>query len=224
MESPCWHCGASIHTYPSRLAEARDRFCSKACLYAARRAAALDPILMASRFWSHVERLIRPGCWDWLASCEGGGYGQFVLHAGANTKAHHVAWFLATGHWPASGECVLHTCDNRGCVRNDEPGVYRVNGHELPRFGHLALGTVADNNADMRAKGRDNRTARARGEQHGGAKLTDAQVAAIRSAYAAGGVTQRALASHYGVCQGTISHILLGRSTGNRRYRVSAPL
>lgn len=210
MESPCWHCGVPIHTYPSRLAEGRDRFCSKACLYAARRAAALEPAHLAARFWSHAQRRVEHGCWQWLASCAQHGYGQFALHADANEKAAHVAWYLATGHWPTADECVLHTCDNRACVRNDEPGVYVVNGHELPRFGHLALGTIADNNADMRAKGRDNRTARVRGEQHGRAKLTDAQVAEVRQLYAAGGVSQRELARRFGVSQAGISILVRG--------------
>lgn len=46
-------------------------------------------------------------------------------------------------------------------------------------------------------------------------KLTDADVSAIRSRYAAGGVTQRQLGEEYEVSQAAISRITLG---GNWRY------
>ena len=52
-------------------------------------------------------------------------------------KAHRVAWVLQRGPIPPA-HCVLHRCDNPGCVRGS----------------HLFLGTVADNNRDMFAKGR----------------------------------------------------------------------
>jgi hypothetical protein len=46
-----------------------------------------------------------------------------------------------------------------------------------------------------------------RGEDHGRAKLTQAQVDAIR---AAEGVSQRALARRYGIAQATVSQIRAG--------------
>jgi hypothetical protein len=46
------------------------------------------------------------------------------------------------------------------------------------------------------------------GERHPDAKLTDAQVAEIRTRYASGDVLQRELAAEYGVLQNHISRIV----------------
>lgn len=90
--------------------------------------------------------------------------------------------------------CVLHRCDNPPCCN--------------PR--HLFLGTVADNNADMRAKGRasGNRT---RGEANHRARLTDDQVRGILS-MAAAGVPQRRIAANFGTTQANVSSIVTGRT------------
>ncbi|MCC7539220.1 MAG: HNH endonuclease [Deltaproteobacteria bacterium] len=55
---------------------------------------------------------------------------------------------------------------------------------------------------------------RPRGESHGNAKLTNAQVAEIRTMLAAG-CTLRAVAAKMGVCKATISHIRTGRLWAN---------
>jgi hypothetical protein len=71
---------------------------------------------------------------------------------------------------------VLHRCDNPACV---EPA-------------HLFLGTIADNNADRHAKGRD-----ARGEANGQAKLSEHDVERIRALK--GQLSQRAIGKIFGV-------------------------
>ena len=48
----------------------------------------------------------------------------------------------------------------------------------------------------------------ARGEHIGNAVLTDAVAAEIRQSYAAGGVSQQALAARYGVSQATVSRVV----------------
>lgn len=71
--------------------------------------------------------------------------------------AHRHAWRLASGEDPPpreSGLLVCHTCDLPNCVRNDPPGVYVADGRELPRYGHLFLGSALDNQRDRRAKRR----------------------------------------------------------------------
>lgn len=49
------------------------------------------------------------------------------------------------------------------------------------------------------------------GERHGGAKLTDAQAAEMRAAYAAGGVTYRELAERYGISPSGVGAIIRGQ-------------
>ena len=89
-----------------------------------------------ARFDSTWEAVTESGCWLWLGSTKGGGYGRFRLR-GASLRAHRAAWELYRGPIPI-GVCVLHRCDVRVCVNPD----------------HLWLGTVRDNNLDAIRKGR----------------------------------------------------------------------
>ena len=52
---------------------------------------------------------------------------------------------------------------------------------------------------------------RARGESHGGAKLTAAEVTEIRARYQAGGITQYELAAEYGISQPVIGKVVTGK-------------
>lgn len=92
-----------------------------------------------SRFWKNVER--SDGCWRWLGSLGGHGYGQIMVNRKAWT-AHRYAYVLAHGEIPMRdgkhGAVVMHTCDNRWCVNPE----------------HLRIGTQGDNLRDMFAKGR----------------------------------------------------------------------
>ena len=84
----------------------------------------------------------------------------------------------------------FHACHNNG-VRTDN------------RIENLRWGTPKSNYAD-----RDSHGTTARGERNGKAKLTAAKVLEIRAKYAAGGVSQRALAIEYGVSQLPIEQII----------------
>lgn len=125
------------------------------------------------------------GCWNWKASKDRGGYGQFRI-AVKMQRAHRVAYQLYVGEIP-DGLCCLHRCDNRLCVRPD----------------HLFLGTQADNVHDCENKSRGIHPT---GEKHYCAKLTEEQVKTIRARWLDGarGVD---LAIEFGVSQPTISMI-----------------
>jgi hypothetical protein len=81
---------------------------------------------------------------------------------------------------------VTHSCDNPACFL----------------YEHLRIGTIADNNADKSAKGRQRGP---RGENHHWAKLTLNDVRSIRLRYSKG-ETQKALAEEYKVHPSTISY------------------
>lgn len=143
-----------------------------------------------ARFEAKVDR--SPGlgphgeCHEWTASVNDSGYGKFKLAGRGWMRAHRVAWFLATGEWPALP--VLHTCDNPRCVR----------------FAHLLLGTQADNQRDMRLKGRASR-----GEHRPLAKLKARDVPKIRALRRV--ESQATTAQRFGVSRATISDVQTGR-------------
>lgn len=139
----------------------------------------LDP---AARFWAKVDT--SGPCWLWTGSLDTHGYGH--LRVGPRiVLAHRLAWQFATGTWPDLH--VLHTCDTPRCVR----------------FDHLFLGTDADNMADCVTKGR---YPSRRGSRNGRARLTEADVHAIRAQHASGTPTT-VLARQYGVHRQTILRI-----------------
>lgn len=150
-----------------------------------------------SRFWENVDKT--DTCWLWCGYRFSTGYGGVWNQARRQyVGAHRVAWELARGPLPP-GIFVCHHCDVRNCVRPD----------------HLFLGTARENMADMYAKGRQPSPAdiakggaSRRGARNGRAKLDAAAVTAIRERYAAGSVTQSALAREYGVGQPHISRII----------------
>jgi hypothetical protein len=145
----------------------------------------------AIRFRSYTERRGRDDCWLWTAGRDGAGYGAFNLSRDRVRmvyRASRIAYMLATGRDPGP-LCVCHRCDNPRCVN--------------PR--HLFLGTHADNNADRDAKGRNVVVV---GEQNGSAKLTEAQVIAIRKA----DDTERAIAARFAVGSSVINRIRNGKN------------
>lgn len=144
------------------------------------------------RFWLQVEP--SDYCWTWGGRRSRKGYGLVVIGSDDHF-AHRIAWRLANSRSVPEGMFVLHRCDNRPCVRPS----------------HLFLGTLADNNADMKAKGRTYRPTWV-GSAVPTAKVTEADVAEIRRLYRAGGVTQTALAIRYGLNQGTVNGLIRGRT------------
>jgi len=152
-------------------------------------------------FWTMVVE--QPtGCRTWTGQTLSG-YGKYSL-GHKKRSAHRIAYELTYGSIP-TGLSVCHRCDVKLCCNPE----------------HLFLGTQADNNADMRRKGRA-----ARGETHGsrthperlcrGAdradhKLTEDQVRTIRKLPTTR-ANQRVLAHQFGVSASAIRHVIYGES------------
>lgn len=172
------------------------------------------------RFWKHVDRSSE--CWLWTgALLQSGKYGLFAWYDESRQKqqlrtAHRASYELAYGPIP-EGQMVLHTCDNRACVKPE----------------HLYLGTHTQNMQDMTVRGRaatgerngkrlhpdrqprgDTHPNRlhpermARGERQGSAKLTAEQVQAMRARYDAGGILLRELAVEFGCPLSTVHQVV----------------
>ena len=179
------------------------------------------PPTPAERFWSKVDKdgpvcvpELGP-CWMWTAGTQRGGYGCIRV-SGKHVGAHRLVWELHFGQIPP-GQWVLHRCDNPPCVRPS----------------HLFLGTSADNQRDCVAKGRHSVSLEqmlqdvmvapwkalmsaggprvAFGESHYSAKLTTAQVEAIRRRYIPHRVSTYKLAKEFGVSRSAISDVLSGK-------------
>lgn len=85
------------------------------------------------------------GCLEWTGATNTKGYGH-IRYERKVVRTHRLAWKLAKGPIPP-GIKVLHHCDNPPCCETDPTEGYPE--------GHLFLGTTADNQADMSAKGRN---------------------------------------------------------------------
>lgn len=57
---------------------------------------------------------VTPGCWEWTAALDCGGYGQLIWE-GRQAKAHRVVWESLVGPIP-TGLALDHLCRNRSCV------------------------------------------------------------------------------------------------------------
>ena len=68
------------------------------------------------------------GCWPWIGTAKGNGYGM-IVHNGVRWLAHRLAYELQVGPIP-SGLQIDHLCRNRGCVNpaHMEPVTNRENG------------------------------------------------------------------------------------------------
>jgi hypothetical protein len=138
------------------------------------------------RFWSKVDKKRDDECWNWTGALKKEGYGMFNC-AGKTRHSHRISLVLFLGR-ELTG-CVLHSCDNRRCVNPN----------------HLREGTLAENSAEMVAKGR---------QKHGSlcswSKLTEDQVRQIKTRLLAGEVGA-SLAREFGVDKNLIYRIRDGR-------------
>lgn len=144
-------------------------------------------------FWRNVAVGDDHECWPWKGYRSKKGYGR--AKAGFSlTHAHRLAYFYHNKVMPRVDEMVCHECDNPPCCN--------------PR--HLFLGNAAINNLDKMLKGRA-RTAPQRGERNHNARLSSADVAAIRARLARG-ERNTEIAADYPVTHSMVSRIRCGKA------------
>lgn len=199
----CECCGTSFFAEGHRVRQGLARFCSVPCGLTLAREERWRRYASTEEERLNAMRITRGDdeCWGW-AGFTYKGYGRISRapeHGGRAIGAHRLAYEIAYGPIPA-GLTVLHRCDNPECTN--------------PR--HLFLGTNQDNNRDRDTKGRQ-----AKGERQGSAKLTEADVRAIR----ASAETFDVLAARYSVSPATIAQAARGATWSHvpgakRRRRV----
>ncbi len=148
-----------------------------------------------AKFWQHITVLNGDRCWLWSGRTAPGGYGIFSIGR-LYYRASRIMVFIVTGSDPGP-LWALHSCDNPPCVSPF----------------HLFIGNHIDNMNDAVHKGRmasgQNHGLRrhperaARGERHGGCKLTAAQVLEIRSRTG----TEVNLAEEFGISRSMVGLI-----------------
>ena len=148
---------------------------------------------LAERFWAKVAKRDIDECWEWQASVDTRGYGNFGVPRNDGTgryimqRAHRIAWELTHGPLAGPGQHLCHTCDNRKCVNP----------------AHLFIGNPQINMQDCAAKGRFNGR---KGENNPRAKLTAKDVLDIRSST----IPLAQLARHYGVVKSVVGYAKRG--------------
>jgi len=110
------------------------------------------------------DRTESDGCWLWKGAKNEQGYGRISGDNGVMLLAHRAVWTVEKGKIPA-GMILMHVCDTPACVN--------------PK--HLRVATQAENLLDMRAKMRGSDPPWNGGAKHHSARLTEADVRAIRS-------------------------------------------
>lgn len=133
-------------------------------------------------------RAVPGGPWKQLkASTDKHGRKMLTFHpSGEQVFVHRLVLLAFVGPCPEGMEC---------CHANDNSSDNRLD--------NLRWDTSKANKADGLRNGN-----RPRGERHGRSKLTPDAIAAIRSEYAAGGISQAALGKRHGLSQTQIGRIV----------------
>lgn len=162
----------------------RRRFCDKNCS-----AKATSPYAsMHERLLSNSTPADERGCWNWTGYRDAKGYGRASSDHSKEVLAHRISYIEFVGPIP-EGLHILHSCDNPACINP----------------AHLRPGTNDDNMLDRLER---DRCFKPKGEINPKAKLTEADVLAIRSS----SESRKVLASRFGVATSSIGNILRRRT------------
>jgi hypothetical protein len=148
----CRHCGSAFIAHAQQVRLGLGFYCSRHCSGASSAIRNGLALSLTDRFFSYVLQNETTECWLWSGDITTRGYGLFRYN-GERVAAHQSAWEQVAGLIP-DNFVVCHTCDVRRCVRNDDAGIYVVDGIVYQRRGHLWIGTQIANLADMILKGR----------------------------------------------------------------------
>lgn len=141
------------------------------------------------RFWNRVDKT--GSCWNWIGKKNKAGYGVFSLsfiEKGKRILAHRQSWLLSGKEIPEQ-MYICHHCDNPSCVRPD----------------HLFIGTLDDNNQDMKMKWRHTW-----GIRHPQARMDPERVREIRGLWDIGLLTQTQIGNIFGIGSRAVSKIVTG--------------
>jgi hypothetical protein len=145
---------------------------------------------LAKGFWANVEWRGPARCWPWAGTRHPSGYGRLRVGPPGDRRqaiAHRVAYLLGCGPIPP-GRTVRHRCGQPACCN--------------PRHLFVALGPP-------RPAARARTGSYARGERHGAARVTWAQVREMRRLRRRG-VALRELAARFGLAVSTVQDIVTG--------------
>jgi predicted XRE-type DNA-binding protein len=142
---------------------------------------------LPERFWSRVYPCPITGCWLWGGGRQGSmGYGAFWWE-GRQSRTHRLVFQIGGGCLTTEEVQVLHSCDQPLCCR----------------WEHLSAGSQSENIHQM--------VDRQRVVIGSKMKISAAIAEEIRSRYAQGGMTQRAIGNEYGITNGMVSMIVTGK-------------
>lgn len=130
----CEACGKNF-----KLRKKNDRFCNRVCYTAGRHLCARKGAPIDELFKAKVDIDFNEiDCFLWRGAKDKNGYGLLKADKKMH-RAHRISYNLYKGEIPENF-VVMHKCDNPPCVNPY----------------HLSVGTINDNNQDMKEKGRYN--------------------------------------------------------------------